>query len=162
MLGLHRNGLLPGESFIISWSSLTLGEWPLPGSARPRISKHQIQKLENVVITPAHGLRAAWFQGNSLDCESESQVLDLVGQLPATEPPGCWPQRRILEPAPHFLNFCTFWNLNFSKVPGLFLCTMKTLYLLTLYTFYCFWGGGGLCPVSTVLGGSSTPLENLP
>lgn len=79
MLGLHKNVLLPG------------GKVALPGSTRPGVSKPQIQNRENVVTIPAHSQRAAWAQGNSVDCESESQVLASVCQLPAREPRGCWP-----------------------------------------------------------------------
>ena len=48
-----------GEFFTISGNCLTLAGTVLPGSSRPKISKHQIQKLENMVIT-------FWQSGNPL------------------------------------------------------------------------------------------------
>ena len=39
--GLHMKGALIRKSFTIFWDLLALGGVVLPGSARPRLSKHQ-------------------------------------------------------------------------------------------------------------------------
>ena len=42
--GLHMKGALIRKSFTIFWDLLALGGVVLPGSARPRLSKHQNKK----------------------------------------------------------------------------------------------------------------------
>lgn len=50
LVGLHMNAVLVGQSFIVARSWLILGgKIPLQ-SAKLHLLKHQIQKIENVII----------------------------------------------------------------------------------------------------------------
>ena len=84
--GLHMNDKVPGQSSAFSGNQLTLGGWVPLWSARLWMSKHPVQKLENVVNTARKAL--PFIPGITDACHSIRLRRFPCGLKQATEPPG--------------------------------------------------------------------------